>query len=65
MSNVEELRQKSPDELRALLIELSKQQFRQRIQQATSQLGQTHLLSAVRKDIARVKTVLNEKQVES
>ncbi len=65
MSTVDELRQKTPDELRALLVELSKRQFRQRIQQATSQLGQTHLLGAARKDIARVKTVLNEKQVES
>ncbi len=56
-----ELRDKSVEELEETLVELSKEQFTHRIHQSTGQLGQPHLLKAVRRDIARVKTVLNEK----
>ncbi|MCB1645932.1 MAG: 50S ribosomal protein L29 [Pseudomonadales bacterium] len=56
-----ELREKSVEELQASLISLVKDQFSYRMQQSTGQLGQTHLLKTVAKDIARVKTVLNEK----
>ena len=45
------------------LLELLRDQFNLRMQKATGQLAQTHLLGQVRRDIARVKTVLNEKQV--
>ena len=56
-----ELKDKTVEELRQTLITLAKDQFGYRMQQSTGQLGQTHLLKAGRKDIARVKTVLNKK----
>ena len=56
-----ELREKSVEELNKELIDLLKEQFNLRMQKATGQLSQTHLLKQVRRDIARVKTVLNEK----
>ncbi|KEA64482.1 LSU ribosomal protein L29p (L35e) [Marinobacterium lacunae] len=59
----QELRGKSVEELQQSLLGLLKDQFNLRMQKATGQLAQTHLLGQVRRDIARVKTVLNEKQV--
>ncbi|AEF56366.1 MULTISPECIES: 50S ribosomal protein L29 [Marinomonas] len=56
-----ELQEKSVAELQATLIELLREQFNLRMQKATGQLAQTHLLSQVRRNIARVKTVLNDK----
>lgn len=56
-----DLREKSVEELNAELIELSKEQFNLRMQHATGQLNQTHQLKQVRRNIARVKTVLNQK----
>lgn len=57
-----ELRDKSVEELQTQLQDLYKDQFNNRMQKSTGQLGQTHLLREVRRDIARVKTLLNEKQ---
>ena len=45
---------------REQLLELLRDQFNLRMQKATGQLGQSHLLSQVKRDIARVKTVLNQ-----
>lgn len=59
--NASELREKSVDELNAELLSLLEQQFKLRMQKSTGQLGQTHLLKATKKDIARVRTVLTEK----
>ena len=56
-----ELREKSVDELNAELTKLREDQFKLNMQNATGQLGQSHLLKQTRKDIARVKTVLSEK----
>ena len=56
-----ELREKSVEELNAELLKLREEQFKLNMQKATGQLGQTHLLTQARKDIARVKTVLTEK----
>ena len=56
-----DLREKSVDELQQELLGLLKEQFNLRMQKTTGQLAQTHLLGQVRRDIARVKTVLNEK----
>ena len=61
--NATELREQSVDQLQQSLLGLLKDQFNLRMQKATGQLAQTHLLGQVRRDIARVKTVLNEKQV--
>jgi large subunit ribosomal protein L29 len=57
-----DLRSKSADELEKELVTLREQEFRQNIQHATGQLGQIHLKKQVRRDIARVKTVLKEKK---
>ena len=60
-----ELRDKSVEELQAQLRDLHKDQFNNRMQSATGQLGQVHLLKAVRRDIARVKTIIAEKQKQA
>ena len=57
----QDLREKSVEELNSELLELLREQFNLRMQAATVQLQQTHTLKAVRRDIARVKTVLTEK----
>ena len=54
-----EMRQKSAQELSDLLVELRKQQFELRMAAGTGQLAEPHKLRQVRRDIARVKTVLN------
>jgi large subunit ribosomal protein L29 len=59
--NTVELREKSVDELQASLLDLLKEQFNLRMQKSSGQLGQSHLLGQARRDIARVKTILNEK----
>ena len=56
-----ELRAKSGDELSKELHELLKAQFGLRMQLATQQLGNTSQIKKVRRDIARVRTVLKEK----
>ncbi|ACQ59944.1 LSU ribosomal protein L29 [Vibrio cholerae MAK 757] len=61
MMKAQDLREKSVEELNSELLNLLKEQFNLRMQAATGQLQQTHTLKAVRRDIARVKTVLTEK----
>lgn len=56
------LRESSAEELNDELIKLRKEQFNLRMQEATGQMVQTGRYRAVRRDIARVKTVLNEKR---
>ena len=56
-----ELKEKSVEELNAELLNLLRKQFELRMQLNTGQLAQAHLVKEVRRDIARVKTVLNEK----
>ena len=58
---VQELRDKSVDELNAEVQKELASQFKLRVQKATGQLAQTHLLKQARRDIARLKTVLSEK----
>ena len=55
-----ELRQKSQDELSTVLEELLKEQFNLRMQQGTGQLSRSSRVKEVRKDIARIKTLMNE-----
>ena len=59
--NSKELREKSPDELNKELVELLREQFNLRMQKGTGQLARPHQMKAVRRNIARVKTVLCEK----
>ncbi|MCK9237666.1 50S ribosomal protein L29 [Thiopseudomonas acetoxidans] len=56
-----ELREKTVEQLKEQLLQLLRDQFNLRMQKATGQLSQSHLLTQVRRDIARVKTVLNQK----
>ena len=57
-----ELREKETEELCEELLRLRKEQFGLRMQDASGQLGQYHLLNQVKRDIARVKTIIVEKQ---
>ncbi|MFP3873718.1 MAG: 50S ribosomal protein L29 [Thiohalophilus sp.] len=56
-----ELREKNVEDLNKELLELTREKFNLRIQTATGQMNRTHQLKAVRRNIARVKTILNEK----
>ena len=56
--DIKTLREKSADELKAHLIDLRKEQFSVRMQQVTGQLSKTHDIRRVRREIARVKTLL-------
>jgi large subunit ribosomal protein L29 len=58
---IDEVRRLTPDELTDRLLQLKKEQFNLRFQAATSQLEKTHRVEVVRRDIARIKTVLRAK----
>ncbi len=60
MASINELREKSADELQAHLMELHKEQFSLRMQKATGQLEKTHDARRVRREIARVNTLLGQ-----
>jgi len=60
---MEDIRRMTPDELADQLLQLKKEQFNLRFQAATSQLEKTHRVGEVRKDIARLKTILRAKAV--
>ena len=61
MMKAAELKSKAPDELQQELNSLLKAQFNLRMQKATQQLTNTSQLGKVRRDIARVRTVIAEK----
>ncbi len=56
-----DLRQKDIADLEKELSELRREQFNLRMQKATAQLGPTHNIKTNRRNVARVKTILNEK----
>jgi large subunit ribosomal protein L29 len=56
-----ELVEKTAEDLNKQLLELREEQFKLRMAKATGQLGQTHLLKQMKRDIARVKTILQQK----
>ena len=56
-----QLREKTVEELNSELLSLLRDQFNFRMQKATGQLSQSHLLKQVKRNIARIKTVLNDK----
>jgi len=60
--NASELREKSVDELKEELLEVKREQFNLRMQQATGQESKTHLLRAARRNVARIKTLIAEKE---
>ncbi len=57
-----ELNEKTAQELQDDLLRLRKEQFGLRMQKASGQLGQTHMVKEMRRDIARLKTVLKGKR---
>ncbi len=60
----EEVRAKSDDELNTSLLALKKEQFNLRFQQATGQLESSGRIREVRRDIARIKTIVNERRAK-
>lgn len=58
--DIKEVRTKDPEALKSLLLDLKKEWFNLRFQQASGQLEKTARIKEVRKDIARIKTVFNE-----
>ena len=62
MTKIADLRAKTQDQLADELLNLKKEQFNLRFQAATGQMEKTHRVSEVRKDIARISSLLREKQ---
>jgi large subunit ribosomal protein L29 len=62
---MEEIRGLTPDQLTEQLVSLKKEQFNLRFQKATGQVEKTHRVGEVRKDIARIKSVLRAKQAQA
>ena len=60
--NAQELRDKTPDQLREQLATLKKESFNLRFQQATGQLENTARMRKVKRDTARVLTILNQQK---
>ncbi|ANJ67764.1 50S ribosomal protein L29 [Halothiobacillus diazotrophicus] len=57
-----ELREKTPEALREEFLAIKQEQFNLRMQKATGQESKSHLIRAARKNVARIKTVLTEKE---
>ena len=62
---IDDIRGMTPDQLNEQLVSLKKEQFNLRFQKATGQIEKTHRVNEVRKDIARIKTVLRGKQAQA
>jgi large subunit ribosomal protein L29 len=62
---IDDIRGMTPDQLTDQLVTLKKEQFNLRFQKATGQVEKTHRVDEVRKDIARIKTVLRTKQAQA
>lgn len=58
--NATELRKKTKEELQSTLVELAREQFNLRMQKGTGQLAKSSEIKQVRRDIARINTVLSE-----
>ena len=62
---IEDVRSLSSDQLAETLMTLKKERFNLRFQKATGQIEKTHRVDQVRKDIARIKTILRTKQAQA
>ena len=65
MKKAEDLKGKSVDELKKMLLEMRKEQFNLRFQRTSQQLENTSQLRKVRRDIARIKTFINQQLVKA
>ena len=63
-NDLQDLRNKKIIDLEKLVLEIRENQFKNRMKQKTGQLNESHLLTADRKKIAQIKTVINEKKSE-
>lgn len=63
--NANDLRAKSQDEIKKELMDLLRAQFSLRMQLGTQQTNKTHELRKVRRDIARVRTVMHESKLKA
>lgn len=61
MKKIDELRNMSVEELQNELLSLRKDQFNLRMKKASGSLDKTHLITMVRKSVAKIKTILTEK----
>jgi len=57
---IDEIRRLTPDQLSDQLLQLKREQFNLRFQAATGQMEKSHRVDQVRKDIARIKTVMRQ-----
>lgn len=63
-NDLKDLRGKKITDLENLVLEIRETQFKNRMKHKTGQLNESHLLTADRKKIAQIKTVINEKKSE-
>lgn len=63
-NDLQDLRGKKIAELEQIVLEIRENQFKNRMKHKTGQLNESHLLTADRKKIAQIKTVINEKKSE-
>ena len=61
---IEDVQGFTPDQLTDNLLQLKKEQFNLRFQAATGQMEKTHRVNEVRKDIARIRTVMRQKKAQ-
>ena len=62
---IEDVRAKNSDELETELMALKKEQFNLRFQRATGQLENTARVRSIRRDVARIKTILQQRSEKS
>jgi len=62
---IDEVRSMTADQLTDNLVQLKREQFNLRFQQATGQLEKSHRVEQVRRDIARIKTVMRRNAAQS
>ena len=62
---IQDVRGFTPDQLTDSLLQLKREQFNLRFQQATGQMEKSHRVNEVRKDIARIKTVMRSKSAQA
>lgn len=65
MAKIKDLRSMTVDELEAKLVETKKEQFNLRVQQSTGQLQNTAMVRKVRREIAKINTLLTERKKNS
>jgi large subunit ribosomal protein L29 len=64
MKKAKEIREMTPEQIGKELLDLRREQFNLRMQRATGQGVRTHEFGRIRKDIARLKTVLREREIQ-